>query len=483
MLMFLSTRRYAEASAEKAGKTVAGFLNKDEKAELARVAREVEGALPHPTKQCAKLAQCVRSGAAFHHAGLVAKQRTAIEEAFKSGVIKTLTATPTLAFGVNLPAWRVLIRDTKRYGAYGMDYIPALDVQQMMGRAGRPTYDTEGEAIILARSDGEAEELEERYINSEPEPIESKLAVEPVLRMHTLALVATEVVRSRGELLGFFKRTFFGFQCEDFGFVEKKIDKILRDLNKWNFIESGEDKSTLKSSFGDFKPAWTLDEDVNLRATRLGKRVAELYIDPLSAWTLLQNLSSPADIQRLMAICDCAELAPLLRVKKAEYDEYADAIGGLSIDAPEVWDVDYEEFLARLKTALLLQAWMDETHEDSILSRFGMPPGELYNKKLSAGWMLYAARELALVEGRRPVANEWNKLVLRVKHGVRAELLELVQLKGIGRMRARLLWQNKIRSIADIKRVPEDALAKIIGTKIARSLKEEVNKGNAASGL
>jgi len=479
MLMFLSTRRYAEASAEKACRAISRFINKDEKQVLASLSREIESALPHPTKQCSRLARCVRYGVAFHHAGLIAKQRTAIEDAFKAGLIKILTATPTLAFGVNLPAWRVLIRDAKRYSTYGMDFIPALEVQQMMGRAGRPAYDTEGEAILLGRSDSEAEELKERYIDSEPEPIESKLAVEPVLRMHTLALIATEVTKSRSELLEFFRRTFFGFQCEDFAFIEKKLDKILRDLKKWEFVESRNSSalaSSLRSSYGEFKPAWSLAEDNILRATRLGKRVAELYIDPLSAWTIIQNLRPQTDVENLMAICECAELMPLLRVRKSEWDEYADAITSLPIVAPEAWDVDYEEFLARLKTALLIQAWMDETHEDAILERFGTPPGELYNKKLSAEWMLYAGREIARLLGKKSVANDWNKLVLRVQHGVRAELLELVQLKGIGRVRARLLWQNKIKGIVDIKRVPEDTLAKIVGVKIAKSLKEEIGK-------
>jgi len=485
MLMFLSTRRYAESSAEKACKTVARFINKDEKQALASLSREIENVLPHPTKQCVRLARCVQYGVAFHHAGLVAKQRTAIEDAFKAGLIKILTATPTLAFGVNLPAWRVLIRDAKRYSTYGMEFIPALEIQQMMGRAGRPTYDSEGEAILLGRSEDEADELVDRYIKAEPEPIESKLAVEPVLRMHTLALVATEVARSRSELLEFFKRTFFGFQCEDFGFIEKKIDKILRDLEKWEFVEKGNSSalaSSLRSSYGDFKPAWSLADDNNLRATRLGKRIAELYIDPLSAWTLIQNLKPQTDTENLMAICGCAELQPMLRVRKAEYDEYADVVSSLPIVAPEVWDVDYEEFLAKLKTALLIQAWMDEVHEDSILERFGMPPGELYNKKLSAEWLLYAGRELALVLDKKTVANAWNKLVLRVQHGVRAELLELVQLKGIGRVRARLLWQNKIKGIADIKRVSEDTLAKIVGAKIAKNLKEEVSKTKSGPG-
>ena len=64
--------------------------------------------------------------------------------------------------GMNLPAHTVIIRDTKRYDSeYGSGYLPVLEVQQMMGRAGRPKYDTEGRAIIVAKSKAEAKELKE----------------------------------------------------------------------------------------------------------------------------------------------------------------------------------------------------------------------------------------------------------------------------------------------------------------------------------
>ncbi len=75
---------------------------------------------------------------------------------------------------------------------------------------------------------------------------------------------------------------------------------------------------------------------------------------------------------------------------------------------------------------------------------------------------------------KKDVANDYNKLLLRIKHGVKKELLFLVQLKGIGRVRARLLWHNKVRTIADLKKISDRALAEIIGPNIAKQIKEEI---------
>lgn len=473
-LVFVSTRRYAEAFAEKAAKIALRFLKTEERQKLKRLSQEVESALPFPTRQCRRLAKAVAGGAAFHHAGLVSKQRKLIEDSFRSGLLKVIAATPTLAFGVNLPAWRVVIRDARRFGMSGMDWIPSLEVMQMMGRAGRPAFDTEGEAVIVARTDSEAEELKDRFLRSDPEPIESKLAQDCVLRMHTLALIATEAAKTREGLMEFFSRTFFGLQ---FGLdeIRMKIDRILEQLEEWKFVQSGEEGQFVGS---EFRPAFALTEDVQLKATILGKRVAGLYIDPLTGASLVKACRALPDIAYLMTITQCAEMQPLLRPKKVEYEDLAAQLQDTPIkNVPEAWSVDYDDYLAAFKTSLFLQAWMDEASEDQLLERFGIPPGEAYNKISSAEWLCYAGRELALLLQKKDVANNWNRLLLRVHHGVREELLQLVKLKGIGRARARMLFKSRIKSAADVRRTPEHILAEILGPKIARSLKEEAEKG------
>jgi activating signal cointegrator complex subunit 3 len=90
-------------------------------------------------------------GFSVHNAGLLRKDRNLVEKMFMEGHIKVLCSTATLAWGVNLPAYAVMIKGTKMYDAQSGEYkdIGIFDVQQIFGRAGRPQFDKEGEAIIL----------------------------------------------------------------------------------------------------------------------------------------------------------------------------------------------------------------------------------------------------------------------------------------------------------------------------------------------
>ncbi len=467
-LMFLATRNSAEAAAEKVSKTAERFLIKEEKDKLAALSNEVLNALNNPTKQCKRLASILKHGVAFHHAGLIAKQRKIIEDNFRSGLIKIITSTPTLALGINLPAWRVIIRDAKRFSGYGADYIPVLEIQQMFGRAGRPKYDSDGEAIIIAKSRHEAKDLWERYILGEPEPIYSKLSVEPVLRMHVLALIASEAAKSRSELESFFSKTFFAHQYEDLEEVMSRVEKILKELESYKFVRIGGGEFISP----EFVPAFELGRDVKLTATKIGKRISELYLDPQSANYIIQNFNKQKDIEYLLAINQCIEMRPLLYVKNKEYDDMEEEMANSGIASPDVWNIDYDEFLASFKTSLMFCDWMNESGEDALLEKYSVTPGELYTKITNAEWVFYAASELAKLLNKRDAANSTNKLRLRIKYGVKEELLPLVRLRGIGRVRARMLHKNNVKSLSDVKSTPVDKLEKILGNALARQLKE-----------
>ena len=109
-LVFVNTKRSAEKCAEEISKKI-----KLEKEEHLKLAEKILNVLPKPTKQCERVAKCARKGVVFHHAGLHSEQKDLIEDAFRQGIVRIICCTPTLAAGLDLPAFRVIIKDLKRY--------------------------------------------------------------------------------------------------------------------------------------------------------------------------------------------------------------------------------------------------------------------------------------------------------------------------------------------------------------------------------
>ena len=181
------------------------------------------------TRLSDNLADLVECGTAFHHAGLAGAHRKLVEDLFRQGKIKVLTATPTLAFGVNLPARTVVIQDYRRYEAgYGYYPIAVLEYKQMAGRAGRPKYDKVGEAILIAKTADEADYLMESYVMAKPERIWSRLAVEKIIRTHVLSTIASDYAHTEEGIYAFFRKTFYAYQYDE---ARGKYYQILLDLS------------------------------------------------------------------------------------------------------------------------------------------------------------------------------------------------------------------------------------------------------------
>ncbi|KAG5352316.1 hypothetical protein C0989_002851 [Termitomyces sp. Mn162] len=90
-------------------------------------------------------------GFGIHHAGMSREDRRLVEELFADGSVQVLVCTATLAWGVNLPAHTVIIKGTQIYNPEKGRWVElsSQDVLQMLGRAGRPQYDTYGEGVII----------------------------------------------------------------------------------------------------------------------------------------------------------------------------------------------------------------------------------------------------------------------------------------------------------------------------------------------
>lgn len=98
-----------------------------------------------------KIKELIKFGIGTHHAGMSKSERSCIEELFRERHIKVLVSTATLAWGVNLPARTVIIKGTQVYRDGQWTDLDSLDVTQMLGRAGRPGYDREGEGIVITQ--------------------------------------------------------------------------------------------------------------------------------------------------------------------------------------------------------------------------------------------------------------------------------------------------------------------------------------------
>jgi len=495
-LVFVNSRKSAEAQAEKLGAVAEKYTNKAFAKSLAEDARN---ALSTPTKQCRRLGECISKGCAFHHAGLVAKQRKLIEDSFKSKNLKVICATPTLAMGVNLPSSVVIIKDMMRYvGGHGMRPIPVLEYQQMAGRAGRPKYDKEGFAIAVARTENDIDHIFDNYINADTEKIFSKLALEPVLRMHILSLIATGHVHTEEQLTGFMENTFYAHQYSDLTELKAKMKRMLQLLSDYKLIEiDGAEGMQTKNKAHNQKNNpnalfITADSFVKrsglnpvikpkkLEATPLGIRVAEMYIDPETANLIVESLKCAhskklSEISFLHLISNALELYPQLRVTKNDEESIDEKMADIEefLIVPENL-LPYEAQAPSVKTALMFNAWMNEKGEDALLEEYNIAPGELHVKRDTADWLLYAVDEIARITGITGMHKELSDLRIRLKHGVKRELLPLVALKGVGRRRARKLFNAGLKSANDVRACETGALEKIVGKKTAESLKNNL---------
>ncbi len=463
-LVFASTRKNSVTLAKKFAGEVEETLSKPLKRSLEHEADRILAA-GERTRISESLAELVKRGTAFHHAGLGGGHRKIVEDSFRQGKIKVLTATPTLAFGVNLPARMVVVQDYRRYETgYGYYPISVLEYKQMAGRAGRPKYDKTGEAILIAKTPDEADYLLESYILARPERIWSRLAVERIMRSHVLATIAADFAHTEQGLYEFFGKTFYAHQY-DTEAIKGLIAKILKYLHDEEMIEA---------------------QGAEINATKFGKRVSELYIDPVSAVIIRDTLKRKpvclTELSLLHMIAHTPDMGPVLRPYSQEIDEIAvfmeEHKAEFLADVPNEWEdtVAYEEFLGEVKTAMTLQAWIEEMSEDQLIERFRVQPGDLYRTIENTKWLLHATHELATLLGSKQVLPQTRELEARVAKGVKKELLPIVRLEGVGRARGRIIYNAGYKTIEDVKHAAIDDLTNLplIGPRLAKKIKEQV---------
>lgn len=469
-LVFVNTRRSAEAQAKRLGMLIGKRLTSEETEALKTYTNELKSGADEVTSVDANLTKLIERGVAYHHAGLTNRQRQLIEKGFREKRIKALCATPTLAAGVNLPAKRVIIRDLTRWDSsfQSNQPLPVLEIQQMLGRAGRPGFDVDGEGVLIAKNKDHKAQIIETYFEGETEPVLSRLGSEPALRTHLLSLIASGTISTTEEMHSFLKKTLFGAQGELWR-TQHRINKVLDFLDKEDLIEI-EGKVD-----GEFIPANAPLQE-KLKATAFGKKVSQLYIDPLSGVIIRRALESEIPANPLGLLHTIARTPDIysLYVRKNEMETYLTHLMQMEADLmlpPPVEHTELEFYLWDLKTALLLMDWVEETPEEHLMKRYSTTPGDIRAKVETAGWILYSMSELS--ELLSPNTTKMvAELEIRIANGVRKELLPLLEIDSIGRVRARSLFNAGFTSQSSIREAKPSELSEIpgIGSKLAEKL-------------
>ena len=338
----------------------------------------------------AELKDVLPYGFGIHHAGMSRADRTAVEDLFADGSIQVLVCTATLAWGVNLPAHTVIIKGTQIYSPEKGSWVELSpqDVLQMLGRAGRPQYDTYGEGIIITT------QTEMQYylsLMNQQLPIESQLVSKLADNLNAEIVLGNVRTRDEGvEWLGYtylFVRMIrspalyqVGADYDDDETLEQKRVDLIHSaalvLEKASLVKY--DKKTGR-----------------VQATDLGRISSHYYITHNSMLTYnmhIQPSVSPIELFRVFALSDEFKYIP---VRQDEKLELAKLLQRVPIPVKETIDEP------QCKINVLLQAYVSRLKLDGLALM-----ADLVYVTQSAGRILRAMFEIALKKGWAGVAKD-----------------------------------------------------------------------------
>lgn len=429
--------------------------------QLADVARPFAGQVPEeaaqdPDEEATSLSrtlrQLLRSGVAFHHAGLPAEDRRLVERLFRENAIKVICSTPTLAAGVNLPARTVIISSVYRYNPAGYrEGIKVMEYKQMAGRAGRPRYDEVGKSLIMATGEDSARELLERYILGEPEPVTSKLGGADLSAL-VLALLSIRRGLSPDGIREFLRATLYSRQMGDLGHrVQGSCDFLVKN----GFVR--------------------VHRSGTCEPTELGTIVSRLYISPVTALGFIRaadRVMAERDMTvPLIMLASCSpDIDPKLPANRTEEGMFERVMQ----ENPRLYELYDEDCYVRSFLGLLY--WVNERGEQEMLEELRIEPGDLYRLVDSAEWIVHSYSQLARALGH-PIES-FRVPLIRVKKGVRRELVEIASLQDVGRRRARHLYDAGFRDLRSIASAAPESLKEVrgIGEAMARKLIKEARE-------
>ncbi len=302
------------------------------------------------------LKEALSFGIGLHHAGLIESDRSLAEELFANNKIQILVATSTLAWGVNLPAHLVVVKGTQFFDAKTEGYkdMDLTDVLQMLGRAGRPQFDTSGIARILTQ---DAKKAFYKHFLHTGFPVESTL--HKVLDNHLGAEVSAETIATKQDALDYLTWTFFfrrlhknpSYYGLEISAEEHNTIAAQQQANEYMI-------SMVDKSLGELAESKCLElyPNGNVFSTPLGKIMSYYYLSHRTIRHLVKNAKRDATFADVLSWMSSATEYDELPVRHNEDLINAELaknlpISAASFDGLPLWD-------PHVKAFLLLQAHM-----------------------------------------------------------------------------------------------------------------------------
>ncbi len=276
------------------------------------------------------------------------------------------------------------------------------------------------------------------------------------MRAHALGAVGGGYARTIDDLVDFFSNTLGYHQVKTSlksALLRSKVADAVDELVEWGFLER--------------------DGDL-VYATELGRQVARLYLDPETAARYINLLKAVrrGAVSAYLYIVLTAPDFPRVRRGRVSREVAEEVLSALDVE-------EDEEFEDVVRTVAMLKAWIEEVDEDEIYERFEVAPGDLRVYVDLFEWLGGAAARLAGVVGLEEHRRGLERVTARVVYGVREELLELVTaLRGVGRVRARVLYNFGYKTLRDVARASVREIASLpgFGEKLAQSVIEQARQ-------
>lgn len=485
-LIFVAHRRDAESLGRKLAKSVLPHLSFDERETLS--ARFVEG-----KNYSKRLIDLMKQGVGFHHAGLNHKSRELVEDAFRNGFLKVVCCTTTLSAGIDAPARLVILRDFQVFnriematGEFEIEGMNANQFHQILGRAGRPEFDSVGYGVVLCSSDSDRFTVLKNYFevkNGELVPrydaVESSIGFPANLEEQILLRIFESGEANEKDILNFFEKTFW-WRKEKSKNPQASLERLVKlgSLNISDAVKCFAETSELRG-------AERISEE-SLRLQLLSKKVEATVTEPVV------NVCSFHEEHGAICTCSygkgkreglCRHLVKLAQIVNQKYPIYRGLVSrclnaqnlvkklrdnglitettmntlvatgfgkqvtklylkpatGILIRSTVHNNIEdefgfmnlvlsaVESEYGRPQPQLMLAAVLDYLRGKSIKevsSLYEIPQGDLESVIDTLNWMIHCATEIANMEGTRTAARIGNSLGERIKNRRKEKGLE-----------------------------------------------------------